>query len=159
MDTITFLNKVIAARADWDAWLARVPIAKMEQPGVSGIMSLKDVLAHLTWYDREMVLVMQTRDFSGSDLWNLPLDQRNSVILEANQNLSLDKILVEAQNVYQLLIIEIEKLNDIDLLDPASYKGMPAEWIPWQVIASNTYEHYREHLTDLQTWVNRNPSA
>ena len=31
---------------------------------------------------------------------------------------------------------------DKDLMDPARFSGMPADWEPWQVIASNTYEHY-----------------
>ncbi len=43
-------------------------------------------------------------------------------------------------------------LTDEDLLDASHFAEMPSNWKPWEVIASNTYEHYDDHLAELATW-------
>jgi len=30
---------------------------------------------------------------------------------------------------------------------------MPADWRPWQVVASNTYEHYDDHAQQAEAWI------
>src|SRR5579884_1100926 len=41
-----------AERARWDALLAQVGADRMEEPGVEGAWSVKEIVAHLTWYER-----------------------------------------------------------------------------------------------------------
>ncbi|MFI5275949.1 MAG: hypothetical protein ACHQ1E_01655, partial [Ktedonobacterales bacterium] len=42
-------------RAQWQALLARVGPDRMEQPGVEGEWSMKELVAHLTWYERAVL--------------------------------------------------------------------------------------------------------
>ena len=46
---------------------------------------MKDILSHITWFEREMVDMLQTRTLKGSKLWELPQDERNRIIYEQNR--------------------------------------------------------------------------
>ena len=61
MDKTTFIETLLARRAAWEALFAEVGEARMLQPGVAGEWSVKDVIAHVMWSEREMVGVMQAR--------------------------------------------------------------------------------------------------
>ncbi|MDE0217922.1 MAG: hypothetical protein OXJ90_01530 [Spirochaetaceae bacterium] len=52
----------------------------MLQPRAGGCWSGKDIVAHVIWYEREMVGVLKSRVLAGSDLWALPVDERNSAV-------------------------------------------------------------------------------
>ena len=126
----------------------------MTESGVVGEWSVKDVIAHITWHEREMVGVLRARALVGSDLWNLPLDQRNAAIFEQNRHRPLSDVLTEAQQIFPHLVELVQTLDDQDLIDPSRFAQMPADWQPWQVIASNSFEHYRAHIPDLRAWLN-----
>ena len=144
-----FVERVGGSRQRWDAAIARIPPADGLIPGFSGDWSLKDVIAHITWYDREMLNVLERREFAGSELWEMPTDQRNAAIRQLAKEGTLAEKIAEAGQVFERLMELIGSLSDTDLNDPTSFPGMPLEWKPWQVLASNTYEHYEEHLAQL----------
>jgi hypothetical protein len=35
------------------------------------------------------------------------------------------------------------------LHDPGRFTDMPPDWLPWDLLAQNTYEHYQDHLLDF----------
>ena len=127
----------------------------MIQPGVVGEWSIKDLVAHITWHEREMVGVLKARALVGSDLWDLPQHKRNAIIFEENHHRPLREVFAESQDVHQELVEELLKLSDEDLNDPGRFADMPADWIPWDLIAGNTYIHYQDHLKDLHEWFER----
>ena len=157
MDKATFLETLRADRAEWEAVLAAIPQERMSTPGVAGDWSVKDVVAHMAWGEREMVGVLRMRALVGSELWNVSQDARNAAVFEENRQRALEDVLAEEPQVFQQLLALLEPLTDEDLLDSGRFAEMPAEWEPWQVIASNTYEHYRQHVPDLRAWLERQP--
>lgn len=60
MEKTTFINTLKEARAEWEALLAQVDEDRMLQPGAAGKWSVKDIIAHVTWGEREIVPVMRT---------------------------------------------------------------------------------------------------
>jgi hypothetical protein len=30
---------------------------------------------------------------------------------------------------------------------------MPPDWQPWMIIVQNTYEHYQDHIPDIEQWI------
>jgi hypothetical protein len=44
----------------------------------------------------------------------------------------------------------LKDLDESALDDAGSFAEMPPDWQPWSVIASNTYEHYDDHVKDLK---------
>ena len=58
MDKIRFLDTLLAERAEWDRVLSQIDVARMAVPRVAGEWSVKDVVAHVTWFEREMIGVL-----------------------------------------------------------------------------------------------------
>ena len=156
MDQLTFIHKVQEARKEWLSLMAEVGRPRMTEPDLPGEWSVKDVIAHITWYEREMVGMLEAMALVGSDLWQLPHDERNIPIYEQNRDRSLDEVLSDAEQVYDHLLEAIASLSEDELCDPSHFRDMPGEWIPWNVIAGNTYEHYYQHIPDIREWLNEN---
>jgi hypothetical protein len=153
MNKAEFLHTLRVERAAWDALLTQVPVERMEEPGVAGEMSIKEIVYHVTWYERQMVEVLRSRALIGSPWWELPLDERNANILAEGRNTPLAEVLAEAGQVYEQLLAGLEELSDEELADARHFAEMPPDWLPWQVIASNCYEHYPQHAADLRGWL------
>jgi hypothetical protein len=155
MDKAELLNLVLTERANWEAALSEVGEDRMAEPGVDGDWSVKDIVAHITWSEREMVGVLQARALVGSDLWDLSNDERNAIVYQQNRGRALADVLAEAQDVYRQLMAALESLSDEDLNDPSRFADMPADWEPWRVIAGNTYLHYTDHAESIRAWLDQ----
>jgi len=153
MDKLAFLETIKAARYDFESVLRRLDDEQMSQPGASGEMSVKDIIAHVTWYEREMVGLLQGRALAGSDLWGLSPAERNAAILAANRDRALAEVRDEARQVYLQLIELLERTDEDVLNNPAHFRDMPADWVPWQVITENSSEHYTGHAADIRAWL------
>ncbi|HVG01021.1 MAG TPA: DinB family protein [Chloroflexia bacterium] len=148
IDKATLLNNVKSSRSRLDALLATFTDEQMARSGAEGDWSVKDVIAHITWHEREIVNMLRARSLEegvASELWGLPTHERNQAIYEGNQDRSLQDVLAESKQVYVELDELLAGLSEADLTDPGRYKDMPAEWQPWKLIAENTYEHYHDH--------------
>ncbi|MGA7733722.1 MAG: DinB family protein [Chloroflexia bacterium] len=158
LDRNGLLELVRITRGEWDDLLAGIPKERMTEPGVGGDgWTVKDVIAHNTWNELEMVKMLGARDLStGSDeLWMMTNDERNQALFERDRDLSLDRVLAEAEEVREGLFREVEKLEDADLNDPGRFANMPEDWVPWQIIAGCTFAHYPEHVETVREWLQR----
>jgi hypothetical protein len=159
IDKSQLLNSMYRARKEWNALLARIDEANMTQPGVCGDWSVKDIIAHTTWFESEMVGLLQARELAGSDLWSLPPDQRNAAIYELNKHRSLSDVRAEAQQIFDALMQLMGSIRENELLDPSHFAGMPPDWEPLKLIAENSYEHYAQHIPQLQAWLEEKASS
>jgi len=155
MDKTSFLDSLKTERAHWDALLAQVGEARMTMPGVEGEWAVKDIIAHVSWFEREMVDVLRAHALVGSELWNLPQDQRNAAVFEQNRDRALHDVLGESQRVFPQLLELVEALSDEELNDPGRFAGMPDDWLPWRIISGNTYRHYADHGASIRAWLDR----
>jgi len=146
MDKAAFLERLRASRKELEAALATLTPEQAVQPSASGAWSPKDVLAHITWHEREMIGVIQGMALVGSEWWGLPTDERNAHIFEANRERIWQDVLAEAQRVYPRLLEALEGLDETAYQDAGLYREMPPEWAPWDVFAGNTFEHYEQHI-------------
>jgi uncharacterized damage-inducible protein DinB len=141
-----FIEQVRASREAWEQALLPLDDHTLQQPGFSGEWSGKDVIAHITWHEKEMIGLIEAHALVGSDLWDLPLDERNAAIYAENRDRALEEVRQEADQVYAQLLDQLSTLTEEDLHDPARFPDMPSDWQPWKLIAGNTYEHYDDHL-------------
>lgn len=146
------LDRLRTERVAWEAALEAVGYQRMTEPGAFGSWSAKDLIAHVTWYEAETVALFATRALPDSALWHMPAAERNAVIQAATADLPLRVVKAEAQQVFQQLLDAVRALTDQELNDPQCFADMPADWLPWQVIVGNTYEHYAQHLAELRAW-------
>ena len=77
-----FLEQVESAWDELVEVLAKYKETQMMLPGVTGSWSAKDILAHISWFEHEMIGVLQQRALVGSEWWNLPVDERTQKIYE-----------------------------------------------------------------------------
>lgn len=153
MDKTLFIGTLGKAREEWEALLAQVSEEQRLQPGAAGKWSVKDVIAHVTWGEREIAPVMRTHVLAGSELWNLSDDERNEIVYQQNRDRSLHEIMNEEQQAYADLLAAAQTLSDEDLNDSHRYKQMPEEWVPWQLYAGNTFKHYQDHMPSIREWL------
>ena len=103
---------------EWKALLDQIGPARMEQPGVNGDWSMKDIVAHLTGWNRWLVIRFQAAARGEAEPlppWPAQLredDEINAWIYESNRNRSLEEILDETHQVHHQLLKVIEGLPD-----------------------------------------------
>jgi uncharacterized protein (TIGR03083 family) len=156
MDRVEFLDRVRAARAEWDAVVAAIPEERMTEPGLPGGWSVKDVIAHVAWSEREMVGVIRERALVGSPLWGLDQDARNAAVHAENRDRPLGEVLDEERALWSALLPRLESLTDEDLSDRSRFRDMsrlPDGVLPWHIFAGSTFRHYEDHLRDIRSWL------
>ena len=142
----------------FDAWmylLESVPGDKWEQSGVSGDWSLKDIIAHITWHEEQMVEVIEARALIGSEWWELSTPERNARIYEECKSAPLQDVLDDATATHQQLVHWIGTLTDEDLNEPGSFEGMPDDWHFGEILSQNTFQHYGDHATSVAKWISK----
>jgi hypothetical protein len=150
VNKIELLDTLRSVQGEWAQLIADIQPDAMIQPGAVGDWSVKDVVAHVTWAERETVGMLQARALVGSDLWRLPQDERNAVVYEENRDRSLQDVLAEAGAVHQELLRVIEDIAEDDLLHATWFDSLPGDWPPYRVVEANVTGHYRDHLADLK---------
>jgi uncharacterized protein (TIGR03083 family) len=142
-----------ATRQELEALLVQLTPAQMSQPGVAGVWSVKDMLAHIAWYQAEEVEFFGESGVAASPLWATPQDARNERLLAQNRDRSLDTILAEFRTVFTRFIAVVEGLSDAELNQPGRFPDTNAVKLPWQAIAVHSYEHDREHIAMIRDWM------
>ncbi len=145
-----FLKILTASRGEWDERWKAVDLSVPHPDELPGKMSLRDILYHVAWYEDQMVVVLEQKAVVGSPWWGLPLDERNANIHAEGRSFTFQNAYFHEQETYENLFDLIRGLSDGELMDPGLYIDMPPEWKPWEMLASNTYEHYQQHLEDIK---------
>lgn len=153
MDKATFIEDILSAREEWETLMSQVGEDRMLEPGLPGGWPVKDVIGHISWCEREMLGFLQARALVGSDLWQLSNDERNAIVVAQNRPRSLHDILSEEQQVYTQLLQAIQQLSEEELNNPQCFRDLPAEWLPWKLLAGNLHEHYHAHMQPIREWL------
>jgi hypothetical protein len=147
------LDMIQSARAQWETLLGSIPEAWMTEPGVEGEWSIKDIVAHIAWGERENLEVAQARTLSGSALWRLPEDERNAIVVEQNRSRELQDVLADSRRIFQQYFEAVAALSEEDLNDSGRFAGMPDGWRPWRILFDP--EHYQGHASSIRGWLAR----
>jgi DinB family protein len=140
------LEQIRADRAHFDQIVGHVPRTRMTEPILPGGWSVKDVLAHVAWGEREGIGVMRERALVGSELWELPEDERNAAVVGASRSRNLEEILSEYAVVFDEYLSAISQLSEETLNEPTFIRGLAERipgWRPWRVVYDPG--HYGEH--------------
>ena len=65
MTKARLLDTMQAERVRWDGLIAQAGEERLTEPGVAGEWSVKDIIAHVTWAERETVGMLQAGRWSG----------------------------------------------------------------------------------------------
>ena len=151
MDKATFIGAIRSGRKQWDDVLAEIDESHMLEPMEEGEWSVKDTIVHITWNEREMIGFCQQHAL-GSDLWNVPQDERNARPVKEKRDIPLSEILTESQRVYAQFFEVAQTLSDEDLNDAHRFRDIQGDLAPWQLIAGCSFDHYPEHIAIIRRW-------
>ncbi|HZC79398.1 MAG TPA: DinB family protein, partial [Ktedonobacterales bacterium] len=136
-----------AERGQWNGLLAQVGLERMEVPGVEGEWSVKELVAHLTWYERNIVegarQVLSTGTFTRRRPAGVGLDEMNARIAAESRVRPASEVLTEADEVFGHLQAVIKACLE-DILNDPRRLGLPEDLVPWMGVANNSYVHYRQ---------------
>ena len=152
-----------AARSDWEALLSEVGEARWEQPGVEGHWSIKDIVAHITYFEN------WTADVTGALEWGEPLptspypgldvDQENALIYQHYHARPLAEIVHESQAAFLRSLDVVQRLRDEDLYSPEFTHPAGVDWVIFDLIEGDTFGHYRDHIASVRAWAAQNTAA
>ena len=127
----------------------------LEQPGVVGDWSIKDILVHLSRWEAELVHLLfqahQGQKPTSTHFTQHDVDQVNQEWFEASRLRPLRMVLDDFHAVRNQTILRVEFFSERDLIDPkrfswANNKAL-AEWI-----ANDSFDHEDEHLVQIKAW-------
>ena len=145
-----FLDRIIRSRTKLERELSGIPAEILETGKTIGTWSIKDVIAHIGWYEGEMIKVLNSMALIGSEFWKLDLQDRNKAIHAANSSKDLQEVINTEKDNFRKMLSLLQDLDESALNDAGAFSEMPPDWQPWSVIASNTYEHYDDHRKDIK---------
>ena len=153
----SLLHELRAARAEWDELLAEVGEERMTEPGAAGDWSVKDVMAHLSSYDRWFVQASEAHfrgempPLDGTE--SMDFEQRNLFRHQQTRDHLLAHVQAESQRVFDRLLEVVEAHSEEFLTQPQQFEGAPGPLLVWKMIEGDGYEHYRDHMRSIRAWL------
>ncbi|HLE13904.1 MAG TPA: ClbS/DfsB family four-helix bundle protein [Anaerolineales bacterium] len=135
-----------------------LPEEAMEEPGVVGEWSVKDILVHLTRWEAELVkLLWQARNkrtptsahFSPS-----PVDELNERWYRESHDRPLQAVLEDFHGVRNQTIRRVEQLPEQAFEDLKFYSWLGDQAL-WKWIAEDSFAHETEHEEQVRIWRSR----
>ena len=133
-----------------DAAVASVDDERRAQPAFDGGWSVKDVLAHISFWERTCTRWLEAvaRDETPSRPEVSDVNATNAAAYQSAKALSLTDVLAESRASYDAIVHATAALSEADLADERRF-GFPL----WRMIDGNSGEHYREHAEQIETWL------
>ncbi len=151
------IQAMLAARAKLDSLLGRIPRSTMALPGASHEWSVKDIVAHINSYERWLALGLALRRQKPPDSWieDIPLDQFNHRLFLENRELPVDAVLQQSQDLWDHILQETQATPEADLFSEQSVQGVPNKFRPCDILKSESYGHYLDHVPALMSWLDK----
>jgi hypothetical protein len=140
----------------WQSLLDQIGPERMEQPGVAGAWSVKDIVAHLTGWRRRTVGRVEAvarGEPEPPPPWPAHPqtdDEINAWMYASNYDRPVHEVLDESHQVFQQLVAAIESLSESTLVD---LQHQP--WMEGQPLRAGTFfaHFHEEHEADLRAWL------
>ncbi|HEY0605757.1 MAG TPA: DinB family protein [Herpetosiphonaceae bacterium] len=165
MNKSDLLDWLQAEQRQWEAFLDQVDLERMEQPGVAGHWSIKDIIAHLTdWQPRQIARLQaaQRGEPEPSPPWPAHLqtdDEVNAWIYENNRGRSAREVVDDSRRVLQQLLAAVEGLPD-DVRIETIQSGGREYYMLWvndqRFPAGEFFDHFHDdHEPEIRAWLAR----
>jgi len=149
------LKAIHTARNEWDALIAQIPHHRLSESVMPGAWSIKDIIAHITEYDRWLALGLAMRLQKPPQIWlnDISLDEFNALLHQQIAGRDPDDILMDSNRVFQDLVNEVEAHSEAYLFGSHRVEGVPDAVIPFQILKSESYGHYHDHIPTIRAWL------
>jgi hypothetical protein len=158
MDKFHVLEEMQAGRAEFDALLAQLSDEQIRDAALDGGRSVKDVLAHIAVWERRCARWLEISmrgEVPGRPepgiTWD-KMDDLNERDFLNTRNYTLQEAQEDYRQSYQQLFDVVKSMPEEDFGPSSRFSWWEGEPIS-TVIASNSWEHYREHEEQIRAWL------
>jgi hypothetical protein len=125
--------------------------------GVVGEWSIKDILAHLSRWEAELIKMLWQirhgmRPTSIHFEKNFAVDQINIQWFTEAKHRPLDRVMEDFHAVRIQTVLNVEQFTERDLTDPLRYRWLKKVPLS-RYIAHDSFEHEQEHLEEIKSWI------
>lgn len=144
---VKVLGKLDAAWMAFQASSADLPDEWLLEPGVTGEWSVRDLIAHVTWWEEEALKHLPPILEGGRpprySVTYGGIDAFNALMTEQWCHLSLDEVRDRSQETHRRLVAYVESVP------PERFLGDPRAR---RRLRLDTYGHYPIHTADIRRW-------
>ena len=146
---------MVSARNELDSLIGQIELSTMTLSGASGEWSVKDIIAHIASYDRWLALTLALRGQKPPEFWidNISLDEFNRRLYAENRDRALEEVLQEYRDVWMEILAETGTRSEAYLFTEQSVPGVPNKFKPCDILKSESYGHYLDHVPALRAWL------
>ena len=160
MNKPELLRWLMEEQQKWELLLAAIGEERMAQPGVNGDWSMRDIIAHLTGWQRWLVARLQAAGVGQPEpapAWPTALtaeDDINAWIYETNRNRTVRQVVDDAHAVHEQLLATIQALPEACRIEAIEGK-FHVIWVGEQRFAVGEFFHhfYDDHAADVRAWL------
>ncbi|SRR6266487_857193 len=157
IDKTSILNEMRTNYATLKEILAPLDRTQYSTEGVIPGWSIKDILAHIAaWHHRLLIwlhaaIQNEKPTISGPDSVE-EMDALNAQFYIENKPRPLEEVLTDFRTTHQQIMDTVQAMHEEDLTDPHRFSWANGKPL-WHLVAGDTYEHYQEHLAQIQEWL------
>jgi hypothetical protein len=124
--------------------------AELLEPGVTGTWSVKDIIAHVTWWEEEALahlpLVLAGGRPPRYSVTYGGIDAFNAKMTNARKDLSLAEVLRRRDDVHRRLIALVRSVPETQVTGETRFRRR---------LRLDTYGHYPKHARAIRAWRER----
>jgi hypothetical protein len=144
------LNRLEQAWTAFKQSYAGLTDEKLMQRGVTGDWSVKDILAHVSWWEEEALkylpLILQGRRPPRYSVLYGGIDAFNALMTEKKRGLTLSEVLSQLDEIHLRLIEYVQSAPDEQFISETRFRHR---------LRLDTYGHYPVHAQAIREWRER----
>ena len=129
---------------------AGLSVAELLVPGVTGAWSIKDIIAHVSWWEEEALthlpLILAGGRPPRYSVTYGGIDAFNARMTERKKNLSLAEVLRQRDDVHHRLIALVRSAPETQMTGETRFRRR---------LRLDTYGHYPKHARAIRAWRDR----
>lgn len=150
MNRLQLLNRIDRAWEALKASYVGLSDSELLEPGVTGTWSVRDIIAHVTWWEEE-ALTHLPRILEGErppkySVTYGGIDAFNAQMTEEKRNLSLSEVLKQRDETHSRLIDFIQNVPEDQIAQETRFRRR---------LRLDTYSHYPKHAEAIRKWRER----
>ena len=157
MDRERLLKRLDQAWEAFQASYAGLSEAQLLEPGVTGTWSIKDIIAHVSWWEEEALkhlpLILAGGRPPRYSVTHGGIDAFNAKMTKQRKDLSLAAVLRHRDDVHRRLVALVRSAPEAQVTGETRFRRR---------LRLDTYGHYPKHARAIRTWRERRlagPSA